>query len=150
MHIVPKHHVVPSITCIYCTSSPSPRAPRCRPPAEALLHQFLGRNSAASLHLGTGQTGDAASAALRRASDLLAICSDARKQAAGGRGSATPLQDGTLALCRKQFFAGASTDGSGSLCLGKGYRNASWGQSFMLTAQVVHPGAFADDVGCCA
>ncbi|KAG2445055.1 hypothetical protein HYH02_008923 [Chlamydomonas schloesseri] len=45
-------------------------------------------------------------AALRRAADLLAICADARRRAAGGAGAGVAA-DGTMALCRKLFFAGA-------------------------------------------
>ena len=103
---------------------------------EALLHQFLGRTSinAVPAPLATARfsgafakaggaaaaaniEGNASAAALRRASELLAICSEPRRRGATGSGSdakalpgsisgGTSLQDGTLALCRKQYFAG--------------------------------------------
>ena len=43
--------------------------------------------------------------ARRRAPFLLAICADARRRAAGGAGAGVAA-DGTMALCRKLFFAG--------------------------------------------
>ena len=103
---------------------------------EAVLHQFLGRTSVHSpysLHSapavagsafakGTAaanadEEGSATAAALRRASDLLSICSEARRRGSGGsaatdaKGTAVTsrgdaMQDGKLALCRKQYFAG--------------------------------------------
>ncbi|KXZ46150.1 hypothetical protein GPECTOR_46g219 [Gonium pectorale] len=93
---------------------------------EALLHQFLGQSSIASYTLGgdspvgAGSLGASAPgasapawasqrahvAALRRAADLLAICAQARRGAAGGAGAGVAA-DATMALCRKLFYAGA-------------------------------------------
>ena len=65
-------------------------------------------------------SGAAASAsALRRASELLSICSEARRRGGSGiatsKGVAAAMQDGTLALCRKQYFAGEGGGSTGVL-----------------------------------
>ncbi|KAG1666312.1 hypothetical protein FOA52_004794 [Chlamydomonas sp. UWO 241] len=67
---------------------------------EALLHQFMGSSATPPLRQAPS-IAPATSAALRRASELLSLCARARRQ--GGLGAA---QDGTLALCRKQYYAG--------------------------------------------
>ena len=94
-----------------------------RPLIEALLHQFLGRTTAASVagratallanaDAAEDSSAAASAAALRRASELLSICSEARRRGGSGiatsKGVAAAMQDGTLALCRKQYFAGES------------------------------------------
>jgi hypothetical protein len=77
-------------------------AARAPSTTEAMLHQFMGSSATPPLRQASSTAqAPATSAALRRASELLSLCARARRK--GGPGAA---QDATLALCRKQFYAG--------------------------------------------
>lgn len=102
----------------------------CCAHTEALLHQFLGqRPGAAPPTLGSAHfdstfspassTVAATSAAQRRAADLLAITADARRARTAGAGAklgASGAGDSTLALCRKQYYAGVVSGLSSLQC----------------------------------
>ncbi|GFR44535.1 hypothetical protein Agub_g5805 [Astrephomene gubernaculifera] len=94
---------------------------------EALLHQFLGQSSIAAFTLGSLSSFSSSSssssaslsaaapsaeqrvhaAARRRAADLLAICTEARRRGAGGMGGAGADDATMAALCMKLFYTGA-------------------------------------------